>query len=1114
MSRSRLLRAALFAGSIAAISAPAWAAQATVEFNLPEQSLQTSLREVARRTNSNILFSPEVVRGRMAPALRGRFDRRSAVDQLLRRSNLRAVVNSDNVMLVMAAAQGRRPAPAPAPAPAPLPAREVPPSDAPASAAAPPEQEIVIVGSRIEGASTALPVRVVSENYLDASGATSGDELLRTIPQMGDVLFNASSNANSSNSARGDVSSVNLRNLGVGNTLVLLNGRRMVNHPTSRADERLVPVLTFNSNAIPVSGVERLEVLLDGAAAIYGSDAVGGVVNTVLRSDFAGVQVEAQYGLAEGTNLAEFNLNGVAGWNFDRGNVTLFASYDERTSLNARDQDYTESADKRPLFVGTRFEGVAVLDQRFAFGTFANLGTAASAGRITQNGVFLNNASGFFHIQPSTNPGCQAQLGQGLCIDDGAIAVGGDDRNLRYDPNLADNITIVPSLRRINLFANGRYELADGVEFFGEAGFYTAHTVGRQAPSSVIANLTIPASNYYNPFGPELLPNGQANPNRLPGTNVPAGGLPVTIRNYLFSDIGPTRIDIYNDQYRLLGGLRFEGFGFEWETAAVYSLARTRDVSEGISATALQQQLALSTPDAYNPFNGGDLQNPSLRDGTPSSAAALDAIRIEAERVSTTTLALVDLQARRSDLLTLPGGPVGFAAGIEFRRETLRDDRDPRVDGTITFRDSVTGAVNGSDLIGTSASLDVTGDRTVFSAFSELIIPLVSPELEIPLVHNLEIQVAGRFEHYSDVGNVAKPKIAGFWDIVPGLRLRGSYSQGFRAPNLEQLNAQQVLRSNPVTDYFLCEADLRAGRISSFSNCSRTVTVTAERSGNPDLDPETSTNWTVGLVLRPRFLPPSLGRVTLTADYWNISQRGIVGLIGGPTAVALDYLARVDGSSNPDVRRATPTPDDIAAVAGTGLTAAGQITGFNDQFVNLLPQEAAGVDLGLTWALPNTRSGSYSLSFNAAYLDRFFIDPSDQVAQLLAAREAGTINAATPVVGGGNLIRQNGRPRWKWSAALTWQLDRFQVGAFAQYTGAYEETGLIDPAGIPWTVEDQVTANLYVQYRLGSPENGTRFRVGVRNLTDARPPLSAGGFSNALYNPYPRYWYMNVRVGF
>ncbi len=193
---------------------------------------------------------------------------------------------------------------------------------------------------------------VVGQEKLDAIGAVSGDELIRNIPQMGDVSFNPGNNAQTSNAARGDVGSVNLRSLGVGNTLVLLNGRRIVTHPASQglSDTGTVPVLSYNSNAIPTTGLQRLEVLLDGAAALYGSDAVAGVVNTVLKDNYDGLRLQAQYGGAEGTHLREFQGNILAGKSFDRGNITVSLEYTNRSALRAEDQDFTASANLRPLF--------------------------------------------------------------------------------------------------------------------------------------------------------------------------------------------------------------------------------------------------------------------------------------------------------------------------------------------------------------------------------------------------------------------------------------------------------------------------------------------------------------------------------------------------------------------------------------------------------------------------------------------------------------------------------------------------------------------------------------------------------------------------------------------
>lgn len=983
-----------------------------------------------------------------------------------------------------------------------------------ASEAAAEEEVIVVVGSQIKGSkiTEALPVTVVGVEDIANTAAASGDELFRAIPQMGDVSFNSSYLPNSSNSARGDVGSVNLRNLGVGNTLTLLNGRRVVWHPTSRADDNLVPVLTYNTNAIPVSGVERLEVLRDGAAAIYGSDAVAGVVNTVLRNNFDGAELTLQYGLAEGTSLTEFNANGIIGHNFGsgRGNVTLFADYTDRSALKARDQDFTASANRLGLFAGTPFEAATSLDARSTITPWGSFTTYLNT-RVNRGTTPVTNSSGQFHIQPATNAGCQAALSGGICIDDGTNT-GTADRNMRFDAPYAYNTDVMPAVKRLNLFLTSRYELSEGLELFGEAGYYNAETDSIQAPTGTLSSgpIIVPASNYWNPFGPTTL-NGAANPNRLAGINAPAGGLPVTISSYNFADAGPNLVNVKNEQFRLLAGLRFEGFGFDWETAGVYSEASVRDSSDGISATLLQRQLALSTPDAYNPFTGGNVADPSGADTTLNSAAALDAIRIKTVRRSKTSLAMWDLKGSRPDLFALPAGDVGLAIGGEVRRETQFDNRDPRVDGTITFTDSVSGFVNGSDLVGSSPSPDTKGKRTVAAAYAEVAVPVISPEMGIPLIYRFDLQMAGRFEHYSDVGSVAKPKVAAAWDVVDGIRFRASYSEGFKAPNLEQLNATLVTRSNTRTDYVRCEADLRAGRITSFSACSQGFATTAQRSGNPDLKPETSKNWTVGVVLQPRFLEDSIGRVVVTADYWNIKQKGIVGLFGEGNALINDYLLRTQGQTDTNVVRADPTQADIDLFAGTGLTPPGRVLFVRDKYVNLLPQEASGIDFGLNWRTPQTGIGRFNLAVNVAYLEKFFLQPSPPIQALLDARAAGEINAGTIIAEQGDLVRRNGKPRWKWNASLTWDItDEVQVGAYTQYTGSVEDTGLRDSAGTNWLIDDTLTGNLYVQFKAG---DNYRFRVGARNITNEKPPLSSDGYLGSLYNPYGRYWYANVRVG-
>lgn len=1128
------MRHLLFATTAIVVATPAaaQAAEARYAVNLPAGRLDNALFQAAQQTDLQMIFTdPEIARVKV-DRINGNYSAREVLDRLLARTGYTYRFTGPRSVRVLAIEKGEaklrtsaltrsmpqatagqgQPAPQSA-----APDTAADPQDGP-SPDAQVQKDIVVVGTQIKGSKVteALPVTRVDEEQIRATGAVSGDELFRSIPQMGDVSFNSSYLPNSSNSARGDVGSVNLRNLGVGNTLVLLNGRRVVAHPTSRADDNLVPALTYNTNAIPVFGLDRLEVLRDGAAAIYGSDAVAGVVNTVLKTDFNGAQVEGQTGWAEGTNLAENTLNVLLGKNLgDRGNLTLFASYDRRTALKAADQDYTASADLTSLFDGTRFAGSTSLDGRSTITPWGSFQTYKNV-VVKIGSTSLTNASGQFHIKPITNGGCQASLGNGICIDDGTSSAAAD-RNLRFDAPHAYNTDVMPSLRRLNLFLNGHYQVTDGLEFFGEAGYYVATTRSVQSSTGTLSSgpLVIPASNYWNPFGPVTFANGQANPNRLAGINAPASGLAVTLSSYNFSDVGPNVVDVKNTQYRLLGGLRWNFLGFRWESAALYSEARVRDTSDGISQTLLQRQLALSTPDAYNPFNGANLADVSGADATLSNQAAIDAIKIRTSRVSKSTLAMIDLKGSNAALFHLPGGDVGIAIGGEVRRETQNDDRDPRVDGTITFTDAISGAVNGSDLIGTSPSPDTHGRRTVAAAYVELAVPVISPEMHVPLVRSIELQLAGRFENYSDVGSVAKPKIAGAWDVIRGIRIRGSYAEGFKAPNLEQINATVVTRSNTRTDYVRCEAQLRSGAISSFANCSQGFSTSAQRSGNPDLKPETSNTWSAGVVLEPHFLDSAIGRITLTADYWHINQKGIVGLFGEGNALINDYLLRVKGSSDPNVIRAAPTADDIALFAGTGLDPAGRVLYVKDQYVNLLPQEAAGIDLGLNWRLPDFGIGRFTLNANAAYLDKFFLQPSPQIQALLDARAAGTINAGTAITGGGDLVRQNGKPRWKVNGSLIWDFRNFEIGGYTQYTSDVDDTGLIDSAGAPWLIADRMTFNLYGQVSVGNAQEGKyRLRIGVRNLTNAQPPLSSSGYLGSLYNPYGRYWYASMRASF
>jgi outer membrane receptor protein involved in Fe transport len=1030
-----------------------------------------------------------------------------------------------SLLALIGTAAGALPAAAQANQQVPVPSTAEP-ADMPA--AEEPLEEIIVTGSQIRGANLAgaLPINIVGTEQIEGVAAVSGADLFRSIPQLGAVTFNEQVlGGGNANAARGDVSTISLRGLGQGNTLVLLNGRRTVLHPTSQAITGVidsgVPTFGYNANAIPVPGIQRVEVLRDGAAALYGSDAVAGVVNNVLRSDYTGLKLDSQLGLAEGTSLRELSVSGVGGTDFadGRGNVTLTLSYAAKSALLLSDQNYTAISDRRYRVAGTPFAGGSAFNSTGTstpWGTFRALG----AGIITSNGVALTNASRQFHNQPSTNAGCVAASGTpGVCYDNGVgtTEMANVDANLRFDgPATFSDLTTQPSVQRFNAFLFGDYEVTDNVELFGEAGFYTAQTEAQVASGGGLANIpiTVAADAYWNPLGPV------GSPNRLPGLNIPDSGLPVTISALNYVDAGPRTVEVTNNQYRFLGGVRGEVLGFDWESAGLYSWATARDTANGLSNTLLQAAINRTTPDAYNPFNGGDPLNPGVGDTSLNDPATIASFQVDATRRTKTTLALWDLKLSRPDLLDIWGGnSIGMATGIEWRRESYRDDRSTYQGGIAgvdtTYTDAVTGIFYGSDLGGHSPSPDVYGKRNVKSAYLELAVPLVNPGMGWP-IQSVELQLAGRYEDYSDVGSVAKPKVAGFVEVVDGLRLRGSWSQGFRAPNLEVINTSTLDRVNTGVDYTLCEADLRAGRIANFAQCNRNISVLRRSSGNPDLNPEESTSWSYGAVLTPP-LPAGWGDLTFTVDRWRIRQENVVGLLDYQNALNLDYTLRVNGATNPNVVRRAPTADDVALVAGTGLQPVGELLYVIANFENLLPVTVQGIDFNLDYRIRTAALGNLSINLNAAHLLEYYVDAPQPVQDVIAAQEAGQINIGVPVQGGGDVVSQDGQPAWRVSGSITWNLDEVTVGMFTQFIDDVYQNAVRDADANPFIVNGQTTVNLYVQYAFDDDAgslSGTTVQLGARNLTDKNPPFASGGYLSGLYQPQARYWYVGLSKEF
>jgi iron complex outermembrane receptor protein len=969
--------------------------------------------------------------------------------------------------------------------------------------------EIVVTGSQIQGAkiNDVLPVTVLDEQAIENTGASSGDELFRAIPQAGTVAFNEQ-NAISQNSARGDVGSINLRDLGTGNTLLLINGRRLTLHPGFQT-ELLVPVVSSDTNEIAPGSVNRIEVLRDGASAIYGADAVAGVVNTVLKGNMKGGFFEADWRASDGTSLYSYRLSGGVGFDFGggRGNLTLYGGYYHENGMPVSERRYAADDNRQPLVVGTDFEGDVQFNNRNTFGPFGQFDI-----QITNNNQTPIRDDDFY-LQPSTFTGCRLEFGGGICAAAGTTP----PQSVRYNQNFGS--TLFSQKNRYNAVALLNYELSESIEAYVEGSYYRSENRRKTEPSAILQAVPVGISRtaYWNPFGPV------GSPNRLPGTTIPSGGADLIMERYRFVDTGTRDVSVDKNQFRLVAGLRGDFGAWDFDTGFVYSEAKSYDLERNRqSLTLMQQAINRTTPDAYNPFNGGCLDDPGEGDCTPNPQSVIDSFLVDVYRDGGTSLALADLKISRNDLISLPGGDLGIAAGVEWRRETFFDDRDPRLDGTITWTDSLTGAFNDSDIVATSASPDTNGSREVYSAWAEAFVPIVAEDMNIPLIEEFNVQLAGRIERFNDIKATAMvPRVAASWKTIPGVLLRGAWSRGFRAPNLVQVNDEGTTRSNVRQDFVVCQARLEKGTLLNLGACPTFGTISL-RSGTENLTPEESESINLGIVLEPGFIPG----LTLTADYWRVKQTDLVGAFSDQNQIALDLLRRLAGGNNPNVIRATPTVDDIDLFTGTRLAPAGPIIRVLDPYLNLDSRVSKGWDFGMFYRVPDFGLGQFRLQFNAARLKSIFQSVGTEGQEILAASAAGVLPLDVTTGGLGELLEINGRPKWRFSASVNWKSGAVDVGLFGQYVGKVYDDGVVrdvlvvsdDPRDNYYPVSDWFTMNFSASYtiRNNTALDDTRLRFAINNLFDRDPPLSDQqyGFYSDLHTARGRVFHVELSKKF
>ena len=487
---------------------------------------------------------------------------------------------------------------------------------------------------------------------------------------------------------------------------------------------------------------------------------------------------------------------------------------------------------------------------------------------------------------------------------------------------------------------------------------------------------------------------------------------------------------------------------------------------------------------------------------------------------------LGDFKVTNNSLYSLPGGDIGFAAGVEIRREAYDENRDARLDGSITYTDAITGNVSDSDVVNSTGTPDSEGSRTVIAGFAEASVPLVSPDMGIPLFHTVDLQLAARYEDYSDFGGSGiKPRVAGAWKPIDALKIRGAWSKGFRAPNLLVIN-QAVGRSNARRDSVFCEAGVQNGTFAEFDDCLGFSSSTLERREvAEDIGPEDARNITFGAVLEPRGLtgPLSfLNNFTATIDRWDIERKNVVGVFGATNQISLDLVLRLNGSFNPNVVRLAPNIDDIAFLQGTAFEGNpfGGIDFTRDTYDNNETQTVKGIDYAVYYDLDDTSFGDFSFKVNATQMTDYFIDLSPGSQLIQDAIDSGLISDDISVSQEGDIVGQDGQPEWQANASVVWRHDSgFGAGLRYNYVGSFVDpsTGL-DPDGNEFTVEDWGRTNIYAQYQFDKEGllDNTRFRVGMNNAFDVQPPLADEnfGYYNEYHSSRGRYIYFDISKSF
>ncbi|MCD2322847.1 TonB-dependent receptor [Sphingomonas sp. IC-56] len=863
----------------------------------------------------------------------------------------------------------------------------LPPSTTQEEAAGQPESagEVVVTGTSIRGvgAPASASVQLSREDFITSGAATSSD-IARTLPQVVNIGSDESRRGGAQDAAanRTRTSSINLRGLSDEATLLLLNGRRLAPNGTIRA--------LADPSMIPAIAIERLEVVPDGASAIYGADAVAGVVNMITRRPFNGAEVQLRYGGADG--LDQMQGSALLSRKWASGGVIAAYEYYHRSNLEAADRDFT-SSDLRSIG-GT--------DQRSTF---------TAPGNIIVGGVRY----------PLPN-------GSGRNLTAAGLTAG--------SPNLFDSGRwgdLLPDQERHSVFVSAYQNLTDRLTLNYE-GFYSNRTFFERVQPPT-ATLTVPRSNpfFVHPTNP-LAQTVQVEYRFLDAArNASWSG----------SDVG------WQNALRLSYDL--DG---DWQVNATASISKNRGRARTADVNNLQFiPLALASSDpatALNPFGNGALEN-----NNPATLADVWGVRD-----SFTTNKSRDFTLKLDGpLFAIGGGDVRAAFGAEYHENDLR----------YVIYSSIKNRAN--DLL---LDRDRAKSRNNKAVFGELNIPVFGAANATGGFQELTVQLAARYEEYSDFGDTFNPKVGVTWTPVDGFRLRGSWGTSFRAPSL--IDSSDAIYNIFIQDFV--DGGVRKRGI--FQN-----------GGNTDLDPEEATTWSIGADFRPAFLRG----FSASATYYNIKYSNVISVLGGDTILSNNalygqYVVRNPSAAQVEALLNHPNLESLREPAANLLLI---VDGRRD---NLGELHQDGIDVQVNQRI-DTAIGAFTAG---AALTQILNSDRSSAPGVPFQNALNIINFPVDT-----RIRGN----------LGWSNSNWSVNGYWNHVGDY----LNNSVSTNQRVEAYNTFDASISYNFGDegPFNGLRLTLSAQNVFDRDPPDVINGSSawdSQNASPIGRFIAFDIRKSF